>query len=168
MTLTCAMKSGGQNVVTIPLDPPLSGYGEVKLRLLEMKAEAQEGLGMIQAPQLKAFHLPSAVLKTLFPILALIYCTLYSPEKSSPLFVPARFILPLVGGDYTVKLAWITVVLLHGLESFYTYSLCKKHKTGFFVGAAYVIATLLFGFPVWTDMRKRIQTMRIDSVMKVE
>jgi hypothetical protein len=34
--------------VRVPLDPPLLGYEEVKPRLLGMKAEAQEGLGMVR------------------------------------------------------------------------------------------------------------------------
>jgi hypothetical protein len=48
MTLTCSIKgSKEKKVVRVPLDPPLSGYEEVKPRLLGMKAEAQEGLGMV-------------------------------------------------------------------------------------------------------------------------
>lgn len=47
MTLTCSMKDGAKKVATVPLEPPLSGYEEVKPRLLEMKAKAQEGLGMV-------------------------------------------------------------------------------------------------------------------------
>ena len=48
MTLTYKTKVGDSKVSVIPMDPPLSGYDEVKPRLLGMKAEAQEGLGMVQ------------------------------------------------------------------------------------------------------------------------
>ena len=32
--------------VTIPFNPPLLGYEEVKPRLVQMKMEAEEGIGM--------------------------------------------------------------------------------------------------------------------------
>lgn len=32
--------------VTIPFNPPLLGYEEVKPRLIQMKLEAEEGIGM--------------------------------------------------------------------------------------------------------------------------
>ena len=42
------MKGGSKREVRVPIEPPLSGYEDVKPRLLEMKALAQEGLGMVQ------------------------------------------------------------------------------------------------------------------------
>jgi hypothetical protein len=33
--------------VSVEFDPPLSGYEEVKPRLMQMKADAEEGLGMV-------------------------------------------------------------------------------------------------------------------------
>lgn len=47
MTLTCTLQGGAKKVVVVPIDPPLKGYDDVKPRLLEMKALAQEGLGMV-------------------------------------------------------------------------------------------------------------------------
>lgn len=47
MTLTCTLKDTTKKQVRVVLDPPLSGYEDVKPRLLEMKAIAQEGLGMV-------------------------------------------------------------------------------------------------------------------------
>jgi hypothetical protein len=40
----------------------------------------------------------------------------------------------------------------------------------FFLGmqTLYVLNTVIFGFPIWTDLRRRIQDARIESVMKVE
>jgi hypothetical protein len=49
MTLTCTLKDGNKKQVRVVLDPPLSGYEDVKPRLLEMKALAQEGLGMVRS-----------------------------------------------------------------------------------------------------------------------
>lgn len=32
----------------------------------------------------------------------------------------------------------------------------------------YVLATVLSGFPIWSNLRKKIQAARIDSVMKIQ
>jgi hypothetical protein len=49
MTLSYSIKGkGAGGKVVIPIVPPLSGYNEVKPRLLEMKYKAQEGLGMVR------------------------------------------------------------------------------------------------------------------------
>lgn len=47
MTLRCTFKTGEKKEVRILLEPPLKGYDDVKPRLLEMKAIAQENLGMV-------------------------------------------------------------------------------------------------------------------------
>lgn len=47
MELTCTLKNGFKKTVVVSFDPPLSGYEDVKPRLLEMKSLAQEGLGMV-------------------------------------------------------------------------------------------------------------------------
>ena len=47
MTLKCKLNSGAETTVTIPFNPPLSGYDDVKPRLLAMRAEAQQALGMV-------------------------------------------------------------------------------------------------------------------------
>jgi hypothetical protein len=56
MTLTCTLKDSQKKVVVVPIQPPLSGYEEVKPRLLEMKAFAQEGLGMVRI-HIRLYHL---------------------------------------------------------------------------------------------------------------
>jgi len=57
MTLTYQIKSGGNGQVHVPFNPPLAGYDDVKPRMLSMKAEAQEGLGMVRC----ALHSPPVV-----------------------------------------------------------------------------------------------------------
>ncbi|KAG6875100.1 hypothetical protein C0992_005206 [Termitomyces sp. T32_za158] len=42
-------KNGTKKEVHVPIDPPLKGYEDVKPRLLDMKATAQEKLGMMGA-----------------------------------------------------------------------------------------------------------------------
>ena len=48
MTLLYKLKSGESKTIRVPFDPLLSKYEDVKPRLLGMKAEAQEGLGMVR------------------------------------------------------------------------------------------------------------------------
>lgn len=51
MTLTyttSASKDAKKNSVRVEFNPPLSGYDEVKPRLLNMKVDAEEALGMVR------------------------------------------------------------------------------------------------------------------------
>jgi hypothetical protein len=48
INLSCKLKDGSKKDVVVPIEPPLKGYDDVKPRLLEMKALAQEGLGMVR------------------------------------------------------------------------------------------------------------------------
>ncbi|KZP23904.1 hypothetical protein FIBSPDRAFT_910027 [Athelia psychrophila] len=168
MTLTCTIKGSLQKkVVVVEIDPPLSGYEEVKPRLLSMKADAQEGLGMIKAPRITNFRLAPGSFRPLpgYAILAYLSYPDYSP---SPLMTPSRVINAFVGGWSTVQYGIWAAVISHVLEALYTLSLCIKAKTGFKVAFLYVLSTLVSGLYVWKDLRKRIQAARIESVMKVE
>ncbi|KAJ7485089.1 hypothetical protein B0H11DRAFT_2018090 [Mycena galericulata] len=168
MTLTCTLKDGTKKEVRVVLDPPLAGYEDVKPRLLEMKALAQEGLGMIKSPILTSFKLPRQVLTTtLLPILALIYCTFFPKDSNAALFLPAQFLYPYIQG-LVLTGSWTILIVLHSLEALYISTLARKHAGSFGTGAGYVLGTLAFGFPVLLDMRRRIQAARIDSVMKIQ
>ena len=49
MTLTYKTKTGSaEKEVRVQFDPPLSGYDEVKPRLIAMKVDAEEALGMVR------------------------------------------------------------------------------------------------------------------------
>jgi len=49
--------SGNEKIpVRIEFEPPLSGYEEVKPRLLSMKADAEESLGMVRATATTKFR----------------------------------------------------------------------------------------------------------------
>ena len=51
MDMTYQLKGSGESrTVRVPFDPPLSGYEEVKPRLMNMKGEAEEALGMVRPP----------------------------------------------------------------------------------------------------------------------
>ncbi|KAG5645478.1 hypothetical protein DXG03_006023 [Asterophora parasitica] len=167
MTLTCTLRAGTKKRVHILIEPPLRGYEDVKPRLLEMKAIAQEKLGMIKAPVITSFRLPSEALFSGILTGALFYLYLSPQDGNSPLYEPARFANDALGPN-AVTYALYSLGVIHVLESFYTFKLCRRHKTGLLTGAAYVLSTIPFGFPIWKDLRKRIQAARIDSVMKVE
>ena len=49
MSLTYQLKSSGiEREIHIAFDPPLLGYEEVKPRLMDMKGQAEEQLGMVR------------------------------------------------------------------------------------------------------------------------
>ena len=51
MTLTYQTKGSTETKeVRVEFDPPLLGYEEVKPRLMNMKGEAEEALGMVRPP----------------------------------------------------------------------------------------------------------------------
>ncbi|KAJ7472037.1 hypothetical protein FB451DRAFT_1251728 [Mycena latifolia] len=168
MTLTCTLKDGSKKVVMVTIDPPLAGYADVKPRLLEMKAMSQEGLGMIKSPQITSFHLPPSGIKfALFYLSFVPYGAYAVSDGGSPFFAPAQFLHSYVSPK-TFKLLLAIWFGIHLLEGLYTLTVCRRHKAGFRTTVAYFGATVLIGFHVWKDLRKRIQDVRIESVTKVE
>jgi len=165
MTLTCTMKGGPKRDVRVPIDPPLSGYEDVKPRLLEMKALAQEGLGMIKAPKITSFDLPTRyACISGFVCIAVLYLHFVQELSVPPFFIPdAQHAV-----QFTLKFTAWSILVAHSLESLYAFSLCWKHSTGFLVGALYVLSTFACGMPIWKNLRRRIQAARIDSVMKIQ
>ena len=130
MTLLCTLKSGEKQSTTIIFSPPLAGYEAVKPRLLEMKAIAQENLGMIRAPHITSFEFPLPEGYWLLAAIgALSFLTFY-PETS--LTNPVTNML----GRSSIQRAFQITVVIHALESLYTLSLCRRHKTGFVNGVS--------------------------------
>ncbi|KAI0370804.1 hypothetical protein BV20DRAFT_966331 [Pilatotrama ljubarskyi] len=168
MNLTYQTKGGATKQIRITFDPPLSGYEEVKPRLLSMKADAEEELGMMPAPQITSFRFHTKMLYTATLMAFLIYTT-YAPAPDSPsyspVFAPANTLRSIVP-SWALTVSWSMVIVLHGLESLYTLHLCRKHRTGFLVGLQYWLATLALGSPVFIDMRHQVQQARIESIMK--
>jgi len=148
--------SGNEKIsVRIEFEPPLSGYEEVKPRLLSMKADAEESLGMVRAtvatkfrlvclrsfqtpaPQITKFTVSRSWLLPLGMMASLIYVTLSPPSSGTipPYLYPGSLIRDFVG-DRIVQFSWGIVVVFHGLESLYTATLVKRHKTPFGVGVS--------------------------------
>lgn len=178
MTLVYKLKSGQSNSIRVSFDPPLSGYEEVKPRLLSMKAEAQEGLGMLKAPQITTFRIPRMAAFT--GIMVFVYFYFLSPPPPGTTFLsvpvtsvdtffsPAHAFRNATGLGLSFRTACAIFVTIHGAETLYTWSLCKQYVKGTIVTAAYVGSTMIFGFPMWIDLKRRVQQKRIESVMKAE
>ncbi|KDQ52499.1 hypothetical protein JAAARDRAFT_138539 [Jaapia argillacea MUCL 33604] len=158
--------------VTVPFDPPLAGYEEVKPRLLAMKVDAEEALGMSKSPTLTSFTFPPTAYQTFSAVLSLVYVTFAPPPSPtdspalSTLLTPASLLREAVGGTQVIKWIWVFMFGVHALESVYTWSLCKKYKLGFGAGSLYVIGTIFLGYPFFTHLRKRAQDARIESILK--
>ena len=122
------------------------------------------------------------------------YIFLAPINSTSPFFLPANIVRSYLGLR-AVELGMGFIVLWHFMESLYTFSLCRKHCTGFFVGvrlgvstsfffcilcsgsltffvrdqqAQYVIATIVVGYLGWISLREHIRVARIGSVMKMQ
>ncbi|KAI0755538.1 hypothetical protein C8Q74DRAFT_1304348 [Fomes fomentarius] len=152
----------------VVFDPPLAGYEEVKPRLMNMKGEAEEELGMVRAPQVTSFRWSSKYITTAVAVTFLIYTTLAPISASSeygPLFAPGNIILSYLP-SWSLKFSWGMVVGFHSLEALYVLYLCKKHSTGLLVGAQYVLAGLLLGWPAISVIREQVHEARIESIMK--
>jgi len=178
MHLSYSLKSGGVDSVHVKFDPPLTGYEDVKPRLLAMKADAQETLGMLKFPKITSFRLPSNAVFLLYCLLGAAYFSLAPPQGTAlpfipadiadMVFTPARTLVSTIGFQPTMRSIIQSTAVVHGLESFYMWYLCRHYVKGSFVTVTYISATLLFGFPIWIDLKKRVQEKRIESVMKAE
>ncbi|KAH9943598.1 hypothetical protein B0H21DRAFT_748619 [Amylocystis lapponica] len=169
MALAYTIKgSDAKHEAWVEFDPPLAGYEEVKPRLLSMKVDAEEALGMSTAPQISEFHLPQNTLITA-AMVGFFFYTVYAPPPSSPYYSPmfkAGYTLREALPSWVIPSSSVFMLFMHSLEAFYVYTLCRKHRTSFAVGAQYVAATFALGFPIIQELRRRIHTARIDSIIK--
>ncbi|OAX33749.1 hypothetical protein K503DRAFT_859607 [Rhizopogon vinicolor AM-OR11-026] len=176
MTLLYKLKSGESKTIRVPFDPLLSKYEDVKPRLLGMKAEAQEGLGMLKTPQLATFRLPPLALAS--ALVSLTYFYLFSPPSPGPTFLdipvgamdaffsPAHAFRSATGFGLSFRTACTILGTVHAAETLYTWSLCRHFVKSTLATAAYVGGTFIFGMPIWIDLKRRVQEKRIESVMK--
>ncbi|TFK51225.1 hypothetical protein OE88DRAFT_1630174 [Heliocybe sulcata] len=172
---TNTSKTGEQkHEVRARFDPPLAGYEEVKPRLMAMKADAEEALGMMKAPTISSFNLPLTIYKSTLLLGSLIYTTFAPSAMSSTLlpplvqmlFLPGLKLHSLVGGLQVIKYIWVFTGVIHVLEGAYIALLCRRHSTPPVVGMLYVLTCTIWGFPIMNDFRRRVHEARIDSIMK--
>jgi len=153
MSLTCTLQNGAQKSVIVPIKPPLTSYEDVKPRLLEMKALAQEGLGMvsplflkfyfayvpqIKSPRISTLSLPQNALSTLLFTLFFVYLyvtpvQLPSTSPSAPSFANT---LQSFLGPSLISFTFWTLLTAHILESLYTLYLCHNHSAGIVLGVS--------------------------------
>ncbi|THV00803.1 hypothetical protein K435DRAFT_750719 [Dendrothele bispora CBS 962.96] len=166
MNLRCTLRSGQKKEVRVPIEPPLKGYDDVKPRLLEMKALAQEGLGMIKSPVLNELEIPAAAWAIVLLVAVLCYLTFFPRDSDHPAWIPAKLWHGIAGDS--AKYALMFLAFCHFFEMMYTAYLCYSYKTGIVHGLIYVAMTATSGLYIWRDLRRRAQTARINSVMKIE
>ncbi|KAI0086067.1 hypothetical protein BDY19DRAFT_962838 [Irpex rosettiformis] len=170
MSLTYTTSKGKQEI-RVPFNPPLAGYEEVKPRLLGMKVDAEEALGMAKASQISDFQWDSSF-KNIAYIFAPFALLTFLPGPtsllgpSSPTYEIVEYVRENWIGPRGVIYFWSICFSIHALESLYTFHLCRKSKTPFGATFLYVVSTWVCGFNVWVHFRKRIQAARIDSIMK--
>jgi len=167
MVLSYVTKGDVKTQVVIPFNPPLSGYDEVKPRLLSMKLDAEEALGMTKRPQITTFELRRDAFISISLISFLIYTTFSVASPSSSPYNIGPWIRSAVGGPKIIRYIWWGALPIHVLEALYVASLCRRHSTGLIIGAQWVLATFLLGFPALNRLRKLIQKARIDSITKI-
>ncbi|KAF8839965.1 hypothetical protein BDN67DRAFT_969301 [Paxillus ammoniavirescens] len=170
MNLSYKLTNGDASSVYVKFDPPLPSYDQVKPRLLAMKTDAQEGLGMLKTPVITSFRFPFSKIVSTYSGLGAFYVALpYLPTSIySVVSASARTVASAMGFQHSVQGAIQVGAVVHVFESLYTWYLCKRYVKNKSLTVAYVAATLLIGMPIWSDLRKRVQEMRIESVMKAE
>ncbi|KAG8763538.1 hypothetical protein FRC12_008515 [Ceratobasidium sp. 428] len=129
------VEDGKTQTTRLLIEPPLEIYDEVKPRLIAMKEEALEGLGMIENPVVKVYRLPDAHLG--LPIVGLMSLLIYTTFAASH-SLGAQIRLA-VGGMSTIKAIWGFVTVTHLGESVYMAGLCKRHKTGVPLGVSSLV-----------------------------
>jgi len=152
--------------VRIEFDPPLLGYEEVKPRLLGMKIDADEALGIAKAPQITHFEMPFQIWITSSLLLLLIYGTCMPSNPQSVFWWLASKLRPRVFSDAFFTATWVFVVVVHASEGLYATTLARKHRMPWNIGAAWVASVTIFGFPVLMRIRRLIKEARIESIMR--
>lgn len=162
-------KQGKRESVKIELDPPLKTYRETRGRVLAMRDVAFKALGVPENPTIKTFTFPPA-----FPLFVPIIClmALQAFTVLAPIGTPvAEWIRGMVrhwgGPNFLMATVWF-LVFMHSAESLYTLHLCNKHDTPFVEKIKWVVATLAFGYPVWTEFRTRVQKARMEAIYSRE
>ncbi|KAI0288592.1 hypothetical protein BC826DRAFT_1037161 [Russula brevipes] len=151
--------------VRVEFDPPLLGYEEVKPRLLGMKADADEALGTVKAPQITRFEMPFQIWTTASLLLLLIYTTSVPPNSKGDFWWLARTLRAIVP-DALFPPIWAFVCVVHLSEGAYAATLTHKHHMPWHIATAWVSSATIFGLPVLLRLRRLIKQARIESIMK--
>ncbi|KAL5638903.1 hypothetical protein ACGC1H_003311 [Rhizoctonia solani] len=162
-SMTLEYVVGGKTQQTnVVFDPPIEVYDEVKPRLIAMREEALEGVGMVNQPTVSVYQLPTLRLGSSTSSLMLLLA--YTTFASAP-SIGAQ-LRALVGGPTVMKWIWGFTVAIHAAEAVYMAGLCKRHKTGIRLGSLWVLSVFSIGFPFIIQFRRIVQQERIASIRK--
>ncbi|KAF7305449.1 DUF2470 domain-containing protein [Mycena chlorophos] len=167
LTLTATLKDKSKKAVVVQFEPPLRKYDHAKPRLLELKAIAQEELGIMKPPRITVFKFPSHGKFVGFFLYSVLPYGAFAEPGPEPWLAAVPYVRQYIPA-LVFQIILGIVVAVHFVESLYTLSLCSKHRAGYEVLIGYWLSTLVFGMPVWKGLEKRIQKARIDAVSKLE
>ncbi|KAG8826518.1 hypothetical protein FRC19_008770 [Serendipita sp. 401] len=171
--------------VSVAFDPPLSGYEEVKPRLLQMKEDAEEGLGMAKAPPLTTFTLKPSMFNAT-PVLLILLVLSIAPYENHTIskddiptalhpYLPTinsanhtltniRQALPFTPN--TAYVLWASIGVIHVALALLVAFFSFQRKASFRIGIAWILSTLLLSYPAVFEFRSHLQTARIKSIGK--
>ncbi|CAD6593687.1 MAG: hypothetical protein ASARMPRED_007848 [Alectoria sarmentosa] len=98
---------GETKKVDIPFDPPMLGYEEVRPRLLQMKIEAEEGIGMPKRPTVSVYRFPTA--RNTLIVVAMVSFWVAAATTTDPDGFFGR-IRRLTGGEWTIRASGMLMV----------------------------------------------------------
>ena len=101
----------------------------------------------IKSPQVTDFPLSRGYIITAVAVSFLVYCTLAAESLSpsselapyAPYFAPGNTVLSFLP-SWSLQFSWGMVVFCHSFEALYVLHLCRKHRTGMFVGVSVIAA----------------------------
>jgi hypothetical protein len=89
----------------------------------------------IKAPKITTFEFPKDAWISAVLIGPIYFIYLFQGSSAIGLGSLANFIVSYTGSTFFTYAFW-TLFVLHSLEGLYTYSLCRKHSTGFGLGVS--------------------------------
>lgn len=171
--------------VSVEFDPPLSGYEEVKPRLMQMKADAEEQLGMAKTPPLTTFSLKPGSFRAV-PVLFILAVFSLAPyhqriitkEEVPPFLYPLlphantalHFLTSVRRGlpftPTTAHVLWTTIAVIHIAFALLVGLFSYQRRASLNIAVSWVISALLLSYPAVFEFRSHLQASRIDSIGK--
>ncbi|KAH9915590.1 uncharacterized protein BXZ73DRAFT_106141 [Epithele typhae] len=131
----------------------------------------EESSLMVRAPPVTKFsvNVPGLIAVLIF-LPWVLYCTATQVFAAShpayaPYFALGRAMLSQMP-FWVLRVCQGITVVGHGVQTPYVFYLCRKHRTGFVLGAKYTLGALAVGFPFTLGIRREIRAARTESVLK--
>ncbi|KAK9893293.1 hypothetical protein P389DRAFT_148149 [Cystobasidium minutum MCA 4210] len=149
--------------VTVPFDPPLAGYEEVRPRLLQMKLEAENAIGMAKKPPISVYRTPTRRNALIVISLLLLWIGCATQENDYGSFGRIR---RLAGGWWTIRATGMMIVVLHSAEAAFQFRSCQRFSMPMQQTLLWTFTTFILGFASLLEFRKVVREARIASVGK--